>query len=429
MKILWICLRFPYPVKDGASLASMALLTQIVKEGRNRHGENFQLDLVCLYDQAPELAAIEEMKKLTGCKSLLLMKKNSMRFLGAKILPRLLFRVRNWSTPLTLAPFSHKRTLKQLHEWIGKRKWDFTVIDGLHVHQLVRAFGDSKPFAHVIYRAHNVESHLWDQVFEKTSNPLMRFVLSRERRLFRKYEADVCRRSAAVVPVSKIDSEHFRSEFHAHNVKPVEIGLNCASEPLKFENSDALELLFVGRLDWLPNREGLHWFLSSVWPRINSAQNRKFRLTIVGSGDSSWLEPLIHGSEIRFVKNAADLKPYYQRSHLTLIPLFMGSGTRVKAIESGGMARSFISTRVGVEGLPFSPNQEFFQSETAEEWIRFLLEVDLKNLELMGERLWQTTLRNFERGHLARKFNSVLEELVFVREPQTFSQALQDCHQ
>jgi hypothetical protein len=213
-----------------------------------------------------------------------------------------------------------------------------------------------------------------------------------------------------VLPVSRVDAGHFEKEFQTKTVYPIEIGINCPATPLAFEDANAIRLLFVGRLDWLPNREGLKWFLQSVWPKLKANPDRQFHLTVIGSGDSSWLEPLTEGTDVEFLKNVLDLQPYYRRAHATLTPLFMGSGTRVKAIESGAMARTFLSTRVGVEGLPFEPGKEFFQSDSADEWVDFLLKIEASDLKAMGEKAWVKTRENFERAHLAGKLNSVLGE-------------------
>ena len=293
MTTLWICPRFPVPTNDGARMATMALLTQLVTEGQAKFGEAYQIDIVCFYDEMPADQDIETLRALSRCRDLLLLKKDSMRLGGSKLLRRIGFRLRHVKTPLTVAPFANRETHKKFRTWKRERRWDCTVLDGLHVRELIEPSDAS--LGRLIYRAHNVESQLWVQATALTKNPFRRFILKRETKLFLEFERATCAEAFATVPVSANDATRFENEYLAKRVNPVAIGFSCPPAPVlpallpAQAQSDApserceLNLLFVGRLDWLPNREGLAWFLEQVLPGVTA--RRKTLLTIVGSGD------------------------------------------------------------------------------------------------------------------------------------------------
>jgi hypothetical protein len=410
MKILWICPRFPLPTNDGARLATMALLSELKNAARTMR-DNLQLDLVCFYDELPPAQLVNQLKEITQCRELFLLKKNSLLFFGRKFLRRLLFRVCHWKTPLTVAPFADATAQNCFQTWSQKTgPWDFTVLDGLHARQILASPVSKHIFGKLIYRAHNVESRLWKQACAATKNPILRFILSFESRLFASYEKKTCLESALVVPVSDIDQQHFINDFDCPTPQSIPIGFAFPEQPLDFPivKGNDVQLLFVGRLDWPPNRDGLRWFLDRVWSVISKNPVRLFHLTLIGSGNSDWLQPYLQSSQIELLRNVAELRPYYERTHLSLIPLFMGSGTRVKAIESGSMARSFISTSIGVEGLSFQSPLHYQKLETAEEWIDFLLHFKHDQAQEMGKRLWQEAHDQFDQRTLATKFISAL---------------------
>ena len=109
-----------------------------------------------------------------------------------------------------------------------------------------------------------------------------------------RFEAELCARAEVVFTVSDADAARFRGLTPNAAVETLPIGLD--PKPASASPAEGDQLLFVGRLDWPPNRDGLVWFLKRVWPNVT----RPFVLNIVGSGDGSWLTPYLDDSRIRF---------------------------------------------------------------------------------------------------------------------------------
>ncbi len=166
----------------------------------------------------------------------------------------------------------------------------------------------------------------------------------------------------------------------------------------------------MGRLDWAPNRDGLKWFLHQVWPLLQ--KNRDVHLTIIGAGESSWLRPYVGSEDIDILGYVEDLSSFYRDCHLTLIPLFEGSGTRVKALESAMNGRSFISTPLGSEGLHFEPQHQFIEAQGATAWIAHLSEVRIEALSAMGAAI-QT---HFSKVYCARAVGQRAADYLFTNQ-------------
>lgn len=102
-------------------------------------------------------------------------------------------------------------------------------------------------------------------------------------------------------------------------------------------------------MDWLPNREGVDWFIRHVWPEIHAALP-DWILVLAGKEIPSFYTTLqdknIH------VKSAQDAAVFMQEEGIMIVPLLSGSGIRVKIIEGMALGKVIITTSVGLEGIP-----------------------------------------------------------------------------
>ena len=405
MKILWLSPRWPYPDNTGARKASMALLSELTEAAKRMAIPNFQINLVCIYEGEEELQSAAQLESLTSTRDNLYLPKPNLPG-GSNLSAFLRTRIFHPTTPFTIQKYTSHDLKAKVHAWLRGRQFDVTIIDGLHGAAIVD-FSDSR-YGRFIHRAHNVENDLWRQMLKQEKNPLKKLVWLLEFVLFVRFEKRVCAMSAKTLAVSEMDRERFQRLVPGHTAEALGIGAAIESEPLPFpQDSKILNLLFVGRLDWEPNKKGLAWFLKEVWPAIKI--ERPVQLTIIGSGQSDWLEPLLD-SQMQLLRNVPDLKPFYKECHLTLIPLFMGSGTRVKAIESGSFGRSFLATHIGVEGLPYQVSHDYWGAECSAEWKKILIELDLSQAQQRGENAHIVTKNYFDKGSLARQLLAAVQQ-------------------
>ena len=180
------------------------------------------------------------------------------------------------------------------------------------------------------------------------------------------------------------------------------------SKPQRPQPADENKILFIGRLDWPPNRDGLKWFLERVWPNVT----RPFALTIVGSGDGRWLRPYLHDSRIQFLGEVDSVIPHYHAAIMSLVPIFYGSGTRVKAIESSLFATACLSTERGVEGIGLDPQRDYFRVESKEEWIEALNTLQPETARERGRNALECVTERYDRDRVADQFLRTTEEWV-----------------
>ncbi|HEY8736301.1 MAG TPA: glycosyltransferase family 4 protein [Candidatus Dormibacteraeota bacterium] len=108
--------------------------------------------------------------------------------------------------------------------------------------------------------------------------------------------------------------------------------------------ADSRTIVFVGSLQYAPNRQAIDWFLKNCWP---SLRNVDATLRIVGYG----AERIAAGSGIEVFANVSDVGPHYRAAALTIAPLLEARGTQFKVLESMASGVPVVGTSPVAGGL------------------------------------------------------------------------------
>jgi glycosyltransferase involved in cell wall biosynthesis len=114
---------------------------------------------------------------------------------------------------------------------------------------------------------------------------------------------------------------------------------------------DPIEMLFVGTLGYFPNAEGIDWFAREILPDIRDRIRHRVVLRIVGSGGSGLVSALRSLPGVALVGYATDVRPWYARCQLVVVPIRAGGGTRIKVLEAFALRRPVVATTIGAEGI------------------------------------------------------------------------------
>jgi polysaccharide biosynthesis protein PslH len=127
---------------------------------------------------------------------------------------------------------------------------------------------------------------------------------------------------------------------------------------------DGRTLLFVGSLGYAPNQDAISWFLSAIWPRLS--RRGDLRLRIVGPNAPLALQRLGRRRGVEMPGRVPDLAPYYAEATLSIAPIRVGAGTRIKLLESAAYGVPIVSTRVAAEGLGMRDGCHLWLADTPE---------------------------------------------------------------
>lgn len=200
----------------------------------------------------------------------------------------------------------------------------------------------------IYLRAHNVEFLIWKRMAEHCRNPLKRAYLNLLSKRLKTEEIAICNACNGMSVMSEIDAELFREAGVRVPIAVVGISTNLTPSQ-QVSSLEKKQLFHLGSMDWLPNREGVDWFIRHVWPEIHAALP-DWILVLAGKEIPSFYTTLqdknIH------VKSAQDAAVFMQEEGIMIVPLLSGSGIRVKIIEGMALGKVIITTSVGLEGIP-----------------------------------------------------------------------------
>jgi glycosyltransferase involved in cell wall biosynthesis len=230
----------------------------------------------------------------------------------------------------------------------------------VHFDELETAQYGPLPGVFNVYGSHNVEAQILKHG-SKSGGPARRLFYRAEAQKVGKEESRAWRSMDLTLAVSPVDAEAMieggarRVEICPNGAPAVE---RLAVEPRG--DGEPLRLLFVGSGSYLPYERGLAWFVREVLPRIQASV--PVVLDVVGNPPANPVE----ADGVRFVGRVPSVEPYYAAAHGFIVPVFEGSGTRLKILEAMAYGRPVISTRIGAEGLPVAPDEHFFSADDAE---------------------------------------------------------------
>jgi len=281
---------------------------------------------------------------------------------------------------------------------------DIVLVDFPHAGVLLPAALD---VASVVF-THNVEAEIFERHAELASGPMRRIWRSQASKM-RRFEGDTLRRFNRVIAVSARDAAALSQRYALADVAVIDTGVDLdffAFQPPPPEPSS--EIVFTGTMSWAANAEGIAWLMDEIWPRVIAARPDA-RAVIVGRGAPEALVARAKNLNWRFTGFVDDIRPHVADSRVYVIPLRVGSGTRIKAFEALAMGRPVVSTTIGVEGLDIVDGEHFLAADTAVEFAGAILRL-LGDAPLRG-RLAHTARTlvedKFSWSHVARQFETI----------------------
>jgi glycosyltransferase involved in cell wall biosynthesis len=256
---------------------------------------------------------------------------------------------------------------------------------------------------------HNVETMIWLRYAEQ-GNPIRRSFFRSQAHRLQTYETSACRRATHVITVSDADANLLREMCGVSHVSSVPTGVDAAyfSPSSMLEAKLACDLLFTGSMDWIPNIDGVLWFVKDVLPSIR--RRRPFcSFTIVGRRPVAAVRALESVDPlIRVTGTVADVRAYLWSGRVSVVPLRVGSGTRLKIYESMAAGIPVVSTTIGAEGLNVSPPENIRIADAPSSFARACLELledrhVHDNQAIAAGRLvrehcsWETAAERFEQ--------------------------------
>jgi glycosyltransferase involved in cell wall biosynthesis len=337
MNILMLCNKSPYPPSEGGPMAMNSLVTGLLEAGHTvkvmaLNSNKYHVDLESIPQDYRDKTGIE--------------------FVDVNLSVRISEAFKNLFSDESyhVKRFISQQFKDRLAEVLDKEKFDIVQLEMIYMApyiDTIRAHSD----AVIVLRAHNVEHLIWNRIAKKTVFFAKRWYINHLVRTLKKYEMSVLDRVDGIAAITPNDALFFR-RVTATPVIDLPFGVNINKFHPVFEVGDAPTFYHIGSMDWMPNQEGIKWLLNNVWSdvlkRVPDA-----KLYLAGRNMPKWLTGTKKKNVI-VVGEVPDAHEFVNGNNVAIVPLFSGSGMRIKILESMALGKTVITTTVGAEGIQYS---------------------------------------------------------------------------
>jgi glycosyltransferase involved in cell wall biosynthesis len=389
MKILWICPFFLHPTDRGGQIRTLGTLMELHK----RHEIHF--------------AALIDPQNLEGLQR---SSEYSSRHISAEhtaprrgslgIIPQLACSIVN-PIPMGVFRYSSRKLRHEIDALIATEHYDSIVCDFL------TSAPNVTDMRQCVLFQHNVETTIWQRHDEHSSSLLKKLFFQMQARKTEAYERKICRMAKHVIAVSEIDASRMKRMFGIETVTSVPTGVDVEYYAPRGAVSPISDIVFSGSMDALQNADAVVYFLSEVLPLIRDRLPGA-TFTIAGrTPDSSVLKAAQGLTGVSVTGKVEDMRPYLWGAKISIVPMRIGGGTRLKIYECMAAGVPVVSTTVGAEGLSYKDGEDIVLADDpgdfASACVRLLCDDAARNTiahnalkHVQSKFSWQSVSREFE---------------------------------
>jgi glycosyltransferase involved in cell wall biosynthesis len=382
LKILIIMPYAPYPVYTGGA----SRIFQKIKYFGSRHH-------VVVASFCGSRKAREELGKILKpwCRKLILVKREESCPEFNAELPYLVRRV------------TTKKMWKELGKLSGK--FDIVMFERIHT-AMYRELFES---CFTIMEEHNIESRILQQYAENNIHQLREDIPENEYdinqvEMLRAFEKQHWPLFDLRTTVSETDRDAMRM-YCDKEILVVNNGVDANNiQPVEYNNNG--KILYMGNMSYRPNIEAVKYFMSTIHPVLIS-KDPELSFCIAGVNISTQIREQAESLDIDCIESPEDMSEVAAKCSVAIVPLQIGSGTRIKILHAMAMGLPVVSTSLGCEGLTVTDEEHLLIRDDPESFADAVLQILsdelLRNrLRLNGRRLvkleynWQKIFRQYE---------------------------------
>ena len=223
-----------------------------------------------------------------------------------------------------------------------------------------------------IIDSHNVEYDNFKRM-AKVNNPFKKLFYHLEAYKFYREESAVCSQQDALMVTSERDIAIFDQILPDVPKYLIPNGVDTNYfKPFKSQPSPH-SMVFVGMMKYVPNYDGITWFLEEIFPKILK-KVPDATITIVGKNPP---QSILNRANKNIIVTGfvEDTRPYIEKSAVYVVPLRMGGGTRLKSMESLAVKKPIITTSIGCEGIDVVNGETILIADDPDEFAKRVIEL------------------------------------------------------
>ena len=346
MKILLLCNKPPYPASEGGPMAMNSIITGLLEAGHQVkilaiNSEKYHVkdsDIPDEYKQKTGIELIDVDLNIYPMQALLnLFSKKSYH----------------------VERFISEDFKTRLAEILEKEQFDVVQLEMLFMTPYVETIRQHSK-AMIVLRAHNVEHKIWERIAKETKVFFKRWYINHLAKTLKEYELNALESVDGVAAITRKDAAFFR-KYCSKPIIDIPYGIYPEEFTPKYEIEGKPKFYHIGSMNWMPNEEGIRWFIDEVLPKTVE-KVPDFVYHLAGRSMPEWLTS-IKDPHIDVIGEVPDAKEFVSQHDVALVPLLSGSGIRIKIIESMAMGKTVITTRVGAEGILYDEDVNLIIAE------------------------------------------------------------------
>lgn len=353
MKILVLCNKSPYPPREGGPIAMSAVIDGLLDAGHEVkvlaiNTNKYFVDP----DQVPD-----DYRQKTGLE---------MVYIDLSIKPLPAFFNLFTKKSYHVERFITKQFEKKLTSILQNEKFDIIQLELLYLAPYLKTIRKLSK-AKIILRAHNIEHLIWERIAGNCKNSLKKFYLNHLYKTLKRFELEAITKFDGIAAITETDAAYFKLMAPDVPVIDLPFGIYPEKYPLTEQESEFPSLFHLGSMNWMPNEEGIKWFLNSVWPDVNK-EFPQLKFYLAGRNMPDWLTQS-KINNVMVVGEVEDAFEFMRSKSVMIVPLFSGSGIRIKIIEGMAAERAIVSTKIGAEGINITPGKNILIADSAKDYV------------------------------------------------------------
>jgi polysaccharide biosynthesis protein PslH len=357
MNILQIAPQIPYPLDNGGRIGIYGITNYLHKRGNN-------VDFVTYRKHCEYQSSYDALKNI--CNPYILDIQTDNTSIGA--LKNLISLV-----PYNISKFIKNEMREFLIHYFRVYKPDIVHVDHAHMGWTVDIIKNITDIP-IVLREHNVEMKIMKRFAENESNPFLKFFAKIQYEKFRKYEPMICSKFDNCILITNEDEKEILRLNPQIKTSVIPAGIDSKLLEIQSKETIPFSLFHIGSLKWLPNLDGLTWFLDEIFPEI-IIRIPQTKLFIYGKGSEDLkINPLLKDNVVvkGYVK---DIFVEISDKQVAIVPLRVGGGMRIKIIELMAIGKFIISTSIGKEGIDVKDNEHLLIANVQEDFINRISDV------------------------------------------------------
>lgn len=302
--------------------------------------------------------------------------------------------------------FFNKKIAFKINEVVNQNNIDYIVFESIYT-GVYAQFIQNRDVIKIL-KVHNVEHRIWDDLSTKSSF-LKKMAIQLATFKLKKNEIEQSKWMDKTIAFTKVDADFFKPFAQSVEI----IGMHsplCELTISELKPIDNQSFFHLAAMDWMPNIEALDWLINKVWPIVNKTCIEA-QLHLAGKNMPDRFKKLSHQNIVN--QEAKVASDFIQNNGIMLVPLFSGSGIRVKIIEGMSLGRCIICTSKALLGIPATNNKNVLVADTAVDFANQMIDCfeNKKKVDEIGSNAAIFARNQFSKKEIAKQWEEVFKKM------------------